>query len=664
MFLEHLSICNYGVYAGKNDFDLKTTPEKPIVIIGGFNGAGKTTILESMMIALYGKTYFGVKRTKKEYLDFIFERIHRSNKKRADSALVRIAFRFYHDGSEDKYVIERSWNVNGASVAESFSVQKNGELMNDIDESQWQTFIEGLLPLGIAKLFFFDGEKIVSVTENNGQYNKEIKTSLETLIGADLVNRLRADLNLYMLRKSGSKNDSISKEYEKMNQEKEQLVADIEILESEKEKKAVEIEDLNTKISTKESTISGIGGGYAEMRGELLTQKAVLEEKTRHQTKQIQDDLSDDAPFYLMPSMLNRLADQIKKDSDIIYKRFNHISMSTIMPEMEKRMEDPKVWSANEDGPLIKRKVLNMLKDIGTIPKGEVFFDLSSDDAIFLINLIKKIKNGHKSISDRTNALATTTEQLEKIELDITRIPRDDELGPRITEINEMYQEIGMLKGEVIHLNQQIASKTAYRKILQNKLKGMIDSIHSNKRTSTGVQLASRMHDTLETYYASLKERKMSELESNLLYTARLLLHKESIQKIEVDRDTFEIRAYENDEDHIPGDFLSMGERQIVGTALLWAIARTCGRSLPFVIDTPLGRLDGQHLHNLTEKFYPIASHQIILLSTDREIGQKEYNRLSKSISRSYMITCDKDKSVTSVTPGYFMEEEGIAQVR
>ena len=654
MLLEHLSICNYGVYAKKNDFELATTPEKPIVLIGGFNGAGKTTILESMMIALYGRAYLGAKRTKKEYLDFIHDRIHRSDKKRADSASIEVAFRFYHDGSENKYALSRSWDVHGASVTESFSVQKNGESMDDIDESQWQAFIEGLLPLGIAKLFFFDGEKIVSVTENRGRYNREIKESLETLIGADLVHRLRADLNLHILRNSGVKNDTLGKEYEEMNDEKDLLVRDIGMLREEREKKAAEIRDMNERIGAKESAISGIGGGYANMRDELLAQRAALEEKAKHQTRQIQEELSGDAVFHLVPSMLGRIGDQLKKDGEIMRRQAAGTSTATLLPEMRKRMSEPEFWSAGEDGKSISRKVLDMVAEIGAASKEDVFFDLSPKDAVFLNGTINRVEHGHMPVSVMTHALAKTTELLERARSDIARIPKDDELGPRITEINQMHQEIGILMGEATHLDQQIASKTAHRKILQSRLKGMIDSIHRGKRAVTGVQLASKMQDTLDTYYARLKERRMRELESNLLHTARLLMHKRSIHKIEIDRNSFEIRAYENDLDHIPGDFMSMGERQIVGTALLWAIARTCGRSLPFVIDTPLGRLDGRHLHNLTERFYPAASHQIILLSTDREIGQKEYGRLSGSISRSYKITCDGDRPVTSVSPGYF----------
>ena len=104
-----------------------------------------------------------------------------------------------------------------------------------------------------------------------------------------------------------------------------------------------------------------------------------------------------------------------------------------------------------------------------------------------------------------------------------------------------------------------------------------------------------------------------------------------------------------------------MGERQIIGTALLWAIARTSGRALPFVIDTPLGRLDGLHRDNLTERFYPSASHQTILLSTDKEIGHAEYENMRDLVSRSYRIECDQNGSNTDIKLGYFEGENNAS---
>ena len=104
-----------------------------------------------------------------------------------------------------------------------------------------------------------------------------------------------------------------------------------------------------------------------------------------------------------------------------------------------------------------------------------------------------------------------------------------------------------------------MASKRAYKKILQNRLKKMIEAIHRNANASSGVQLASKMQKVLDTYYASLKERKIAELESNLLDTVRLLLHKDFISRIRIDRDSFEIRAYSGDAEPMQIDTLSMG---------------------------------------------------------------------------------------------------------
>ena len=76
--LEGLEIENYGAYAGANRFDLSVRPGRPIVLIGGLNGAGKTTVLESMMVALYGRAHLGKHTTTKDYGAFVLSRIHNS----------------------------------------------------------------------------------------------------------------------------------------------------------------------------------------------------------------------------------------------------------------------------------------------------------------------------------------------------------------------------------------------------------------------------------------------------------------------------------------------------------------------------------------------------------------------------------------------------------
>ena len=105
-------------------------------------------------------------------------------------------------------------------------------------------------------------------------------------------------------------------------------------------------------------------------------------------------------------------------------------------------------------------------------------------------------------------------------------------------------------------------------------------------------------------------------------------------------------------------DRLSAGERQLLATSLLWGLARASGRPLPTIIDTPLGRLDSSHRRHLIERYFPVASHQVILLSTDEEIDEDSLKRLQPHISRSYHLQFDEALRSTRVTPGYFWNHE------
>jgi len=292
-------------------------------------------------------------------------------------------------------------------------------------------------------------------------------------------------------------------------------------------------------------------------------------------------------------------------------------------------------------------------------PAYNEFFDMSSTDVQWMRQTMKSVWDGSETLRAKIKAYKKISTQLAKTESDLARIPKDDEIGPKISEINEMHQEVGVIKSEITNMTQEISSKQAYQKILQSKLKKLITILQKKRTAGAGVELAHRMKKALSEYYQNIKENKMIDLESHMLDTVEILLHKGMIYKIELDRETYEIRVYGNENNEpIPGDLLAMGERQMLGTALLWAIARTTQRPLPFVIDTPLGRLDGEHRTNLISKFYPFVSHQLLLLSTDVEIGYNEYDRLSKHVTRSYRIEYDRKRASTSIREGYFVEEK------
>jgi DNA sulfur modification protein DndD len=131
-------------------------------------------------------------------------------------------------------------------------------------------------------------------------------------------------------------------------------------------------------------------------------------------------------------------------------------------------------------------------------------------------------------------------------------------------------------------------------------------------------------------------------------------LHKSDlVQKIAIDADTFGLSLFGPDGQNVPKHRLSAGEKQLLAIAFLWGLARVSGRDLPIAIDTPLGRLDSSHRHNLVERYFPAASSQVILLSTDTEIGQNELLLLEEQevIARKYLLEYNSQQRQTTIHP-------------
>jgi DNA sulfur modification protein DndD len=134
----------------------------------------------------------------------------------------------------------------------------------------------------------------------------------------------------------------------------------------------------------------------------------------------------------------------------------------------------------------------------------------------------------------------------------------------------------------------------------------------------------------------------------------KLLRKKSLVTSLLINVNDFSLELRGIDDQIISPERLSAGERQLLAVSMLWGLARASGRPLPAIIDTPLGRLDTAHRLNLVEKYFPNASHQVFLLSTDEEIDQNLYDEMKDSISRTYTLDYDDKERVTTIREGYF----------
>ncbi len=660
------------MYRGRNEFDLRTTKDKPIILIGGTNGAGKTTLFESVMLCLYGQDSYENKITQKQYHSKILRSIHRilGTKKAADTALISVEFQFAHSGNIFEYQVMRMWQNNDGSIDEKLTIKKrkfgeeNFSKLDSLEESEWQTFIDQLLPKGITKLFFFDGEKIQNIADS-GNEDKFIKSSFDTLLGLDLVRQLIDDIGISILRNSDGETKKILEEIESKTREKQESQNRLDKIKDKQAHLKVEINNLQKQLAVQEEQFKKLGGQFADKRESLYSDKAKHESKLEIVKKEIREMCMGTLPFSLIPKEMEELKKEIKLDrqkikdnyeKDILNKNFKELSSKieseSFLSEYDSKTKKSLTAKINE----IFEQKLESLPD-----SQELSYNFSEQDMERIINLIDDInKTSEKRLAElaKSHNLLSNSLALNKVSMESA--PKDDEIGPIFSELTKTSRKIGELENQVEHLETLEAQEKSLIMMINSRIRINLTKRSADKKRLAGLELAPKVQEVLEDYSDILRKKKLELLERYILGGLDMLLHKKDfIQKVSIDPETFEIKLFKGNDDEITKDMLSKGELQMYSTAIVRALAKTSGRPLPFMIDTPLARLDEDHRNSLVDDFYPHASHQTIILSTDSEINNEHYQHLIPHIAKSYVIQYDSKDGKTILHENYFFNEKG-----
>lgn len=134
----------------------------------------------------------------------------------------------------------------------------------------------------------------------------------------------------------------------------------------------------------------------------------------------------------------------------------------------------------------------------------------------------------------------------------------------------------------------------------------------------------------------------------------KLANKKNLVDYINMDPDTLDLHYMNRDGGEIAKKRLSAGEKQLMVVSLLWALAICSKKKLPVIIDTPLSRLDSTHRQALIKTYFPNASDQTIILSTDSEIDEKYYGMMKESIGDEFTLKYNDETKNTTIEHGYF----------
>ena len=135
----------------------------------------------------------------------------------------------------------------------------------------------------------------------------------------------------------------------------------------------------------------------------------------------------------------------------------------------------------------------------------------------------------------------------------------------------------------------------------------------------------------------------------------KLAYKKHLIEEIRMNPETLDLCYLNSNGEEVEKKKLSAGEKQLMVISLLWALGICSQKKLPVIIDTPLSRLDSIHRESLITTYFPNASDQTIILSTDSEIDQKYYEMMYPHIGDEFTLVFDDELMRTSIKEGYLL---------
>lgn len=657
MILDQLVLENIGVFGGRNEIEL-TPPslDKPVILIGGLNGAGKTTILEAIHLALYGPLAEGSSRRIGSYETYLRSLIHQSA--RADSiASVELAFHAYSEGVSRNYRIRRAWRDGTSALREQLQVSVDGVPDQALAES-WAEYIEGFLPRGIAGLFFFDGEQIESLA-NLDRSRQVLSSALAALLGLDLVDRLTADLAVLRRRHRSSQLP------DELRRRADDAKAALERAREHEHEAFDALAEARTVQARTAKLCAEAADKYRANGGDLYDQRQEFERRAtdlRKEFDSIDDELreiaSGAAPFLLIGEPLQMLAVQARNESDAVRERVvldvlgdRDISLLDELRRVGAGASVVETVNTFLEADRIQRGQAAAMDPITGLP------DPASVD--FLVGQV--LPDAQRKLRVLMTRRDETQAELESAERLLTSIPDPEALAPFRASYEEAREELSRAEAEAARAEERHMTLAEQRERAAAGYERAVDeATHASLAVDDDRRLvnhADRVRSTLDALKSAVTRRHVDRIASLVLDSLRTLMRKENlITEIDIDPATYAVELHGAAGQPLSSEQLSVGERQMLAVALLWGLARSAGQPLPVVIDTPLGRLDSAHRRHLLGRYFPHASHQVILLSTDTEINGEAWSQLAPHVGRTYHLKFDPSVAATTVRSGYFWE--------
>jgi DNA sulfur modification protein DndD len=694
MKISSIVLNNFRQYYGSVVIDLETNNDKNIILVGGKNGYGKTNFLISIVWCLYGEKITQIdesfkREVQKEsnYQKFIKQSLNWKSRDEGKSDFsVEIQF------EDIDYPANLKVNDNRLLIRRVFNTQKIDESLSILNTEGHELFFEPedkisfindyLIPLEAAKFVFFDAEKIASWAElSTKDEGNVLNDALGKLLGLDLFENLKDDISVFIdnLRKESAPSN-LREQIDNTEQAIKLNTRKIEEIDLKSALNDNEVQELKKKIneyqiflnqnSKKETSTVNREKLYSEIL-KLRERKNIIEKHF--------NDLSEIIPIALLSGKIEEVIEQLEFQNQV---KSNTETNREITGKLENFIEqlfnkppEPEDGSMtfknkvfySDKAQVLLNELFNVTDELNEL---QLELDLNKADTDLIYKASQLIKQQSKELFETTisdfNSIQITLTEAEK-QLKILDSDLEDEtILETITKKDEAERKRDKIIAENGALKVQKEKLESDNNRLNQQYTLQLQKSSGNQIIKSKISSAKKYIDSLQTFIDNQKRGKKEALATKLLAELQKLMHKmqngnssfikDSRIDILPDGKGLKVSILDSEGKEIPKETFSTGEKQIYISCLIKSILSESIQNFPIFIDTPLGRLDHEHIENILNNYYPDLSNQVILLATNNEVTPRRYNLIAQKISKAYLIVNEDNKSFFK--PGYFQSYE------
>lgn len=661
MYFEKLVLHNFGIYKGTHEMTLSDRKgQQNITLIGGLNGCGKTTFLDSILLALYGKKALKyIQENARSYEKLLRDHIN----KNSDDNITYVAVAFVLDDGTCLN-IQRSWWLKNNKLEQKFKVEKDGTEDRYLAEN-WDYYIEGILPFGIARFFFFNNERITQLADDSSF--EQIKTSIKSAIGISTVDAAishsESVINQHRSNMKSSDSSKLKQDCDTLEIQLSEVTNKLQDCQNESKEMEQRCQEYASKVEQAENEFWASGGNLNKDRSEIkeeLTQVQIETDQLKHNIIALASESS--TPLFLCRDLVCQSYDSAQKKQRKVTNQIIDSEISGFVDDFISRLKN-----SNLEQDTIS-KVSNIVNEVILNKKaedklcGEDETGIPSSEMILYKNLISNIfPNITEEIVELLNKNRNLEKKSENLEAHL-EAANDKASGKQLFDsLKKLEEEKGAADREYKKKCDEIDSLTSQRDALSSKriqlIKEIMDSENTNDDNVRTIRYAALSIEILNEFKIRLQHKKISQLSDTITTCFQSLVEKESLaEQIKIDADSLDVKILGKDGKELLKSQLSAGEQQMFSISVVWGLALTSGYKAPVIIDTPMARLDSTHRRNFLTKYLPEASSQVIVLSTDEEINGHYIDMIHDNIIDCYtLLYCEENQS-TSIVHGYFGE--------